>query len=281
MKINLLVSIIIPLYNKESVIKHTVRSVLEQSYKDFELIIVDDGSTDDSVKVVNGFFDSRIHLIHQKNGGPGKARNTGMTYAKGDWILFLDADDELAEGALELLVNKVVSHSEANIIDGSFCVRTGMSEKRTIYAEDFFIENNFKSFFFRETLPSTGHTIFKTELIKQYPYSTNLRRYEDVEMIMRILKEAKIVTTSKVIFYVNAKYSSASSARKTIKEDFLGHLDFKGKSFWEKMALYQFYLGERDYYPQEVNELYPRLRWRYDLLFLYKILHYLRKHHVL
>ena len=275
-----LISVIIPLYNKEAIIEQSVKSVLLQSFKDFELIIVDDGSTDGSYEIVENIHDSRIRLIHQENGGPSKARNTGVYYAKGDWILFLDADDELAEGALEHLMNKTKTHSEANIIDGSFCARTAVSEKRTVYKENILIKNNYKVFFYRETLPSTGHTLFKTDLIKKYPYNQNIRRYEDVELIMRILKEAKIVTTSQIIFYVNADYSSASSARKTIKEDYLGHLDFKDKSFWERMCLYQFYLWERDHYPEEVNKLYPSLRWRYDLLLLLKTLHFLKNHHV-
>ena len=275
------ISVIIPLYNKETIIEQSVKSVLSQSFKDFELIIVDDGSIDGSYGIVENIHDSRIRLIHQENGGPSRARNMGVHYAKGDWILFLDADDELAEGALEHLMNKTKTHSEANIIDGSFCARTAVSEKRTVYEENILIKNNYKAFFYRETLPSTGHTLFKADLIKKYPYNPNIRRYEDVEMIMRVLKEAKIVTTSQIIFYVNADYSSASSARKTIKEDYLGHLDFKDKSFWERMCLYQFYLWERDYYPKEVEELYPSLRWRYDLLLLHKTLQFLKKHHVL
>lgn len=276
-----MISIIIPLYNKEPIIERTVRSVLSQSFVDFELIIVDDGSTDDSVNVVNSLRDSRIRLIRQKNGGPGKARNTGVHYAKGEWILFLDADDELTEGALEHLFGCTLKYPGTNIIDGSFIVRGDNNEKQVNYAEGNVITNNYKAFFYRETLPSTGHTLFKKELIQKYPYDTSIRRYEDVEMIMRILKDAKIVTTSRPIFYVNTAFSSASSARKSIKEDFLGHLDFKRKSFWEKMALYQFYLWERNHYPDEVNMLYPALRWRYDLLLLNKILHLLKKQHVL
>ena len=281
MKTNPSVSIIIPLYNKEQIINHTVQSVLHQTGIDLELIIVDDGSTDGSVNVVKGIRDNRLQLIRQKNGGPGKARNAGLAYAKGDWILFLDADDELTDGSLRHLLDMAEHHSEANIIDGSFIIRSVDKKRMVIYDDNHVIRNNYKAFFFQETLPSTGHTLFKAELIKKYPYNTTIRRYEDVELIMRILKEARIVTTSRPIFYVNSSFSSASSARKTIKEDYIGHLDFKGKNFWEKMTIYQFYLWERDYYPEEVNKLYPTLRWRYDMLILNKTLHFLKKQHVL
>ncbi len=275
------ISVIIPLYNKKAIVSRSIQSVLGQSYQDLELIVVDDGSTDDSVAVVEQIKDERIRLIRQENGGPSKARNTGAKHARGEWIVFLDADDELAEGALEHLMAMTQLHPTANIIDGSFCVRNTSKDALTIYQDSTVIDNNYKAFFYRETLPSTGHTLFKDDLIKSHPYNEIIRRYEDVEMIMRILKAATIVTTSRIIFYVNANYSSASSARKTIKEDYLGHLDFKDKSFWERMCLYQFYLWERDHYPKEVDELYPSLRWRYDLLILYKTLHFLKKHHVL
>ena len=81
---------------------------------------------------------------------------------------------------------------------------------------------------------------------------------------------------SKPVLTTNIDYSAASRARKDIKEDFLGYLDFKGKSFWEKMALYVFYLGERYYYPELCKKLYPWLYWRYDLLILYKLIGWLK-----
>ena len=90
-----MISVVIPLYNKEASIKQALMSVLSQSYQEFEVVIVDDGSTDNSVAKVEEIQDSRIRLIRQENGGPSKARNTGVKNAKGEWILFLDADDEL------------------------------------------------------------------------------------------------------------------------------------------------------------------------------------------
>ena len=117
------ISIIIPLYNKEKIVQRSVNSVLCQSVSDFELIIVDDGSTDNSLSVVKSIKDNRIHIIEQENGGPSKARNTGVKHAKGEWILFLDADDELLEGALEHLLSLTSNHHNANIIDGSFVVK--------------------------------------------------------------------------------------------------------------------------------------------------------------
>lgn len=89
-----MISVVIPLYNKEKQIAHTLRSVLNQILQNFEVVIVDDGSTDGSVAEVEKFEDSRIRLIHQQNAGVSAARNRGIEEAKGELIAFLDADDE-------------------------------------------------------------------------------------------------------------------------------------------------------------------------------------------
>lgn len=89
-----MISVVIPLYNKEKQIAHTLQSVFHQTFQDFEVVIVDDGSTDRSVAEVDKFNDSRIRLICQKNAGVSAARNRGVEEAKGNLIAFLDADDE-------------------------------------------------------------------------------------------------------------------------------------------------------------------------------------------
>lgn len=88
-----MISIIVPLYEKRKNIRHTINSVLSQSFKDFEIIVVDDGSTDGSADVVREIEDNRIKLICKKNGGVSSARNRGIQEAKYDYIALLDADD--------------------------------------------------------------------------------------------------------------------------------------------------------------------------------------------
>lgn len=89
-----MVSIVIPLYNKEKQIAKTLQTVLNQSYQDFEIVIVNDGSTDRSVDEVKKFYDYRIRLVTQQNAGVSAARNRGIEEAKGEYIALLDADDE-------------------------------------------------------------------------------------------------------------------------------------------------------------------------------------------
>jgi glycosyltransferase involved in cell wall biosynthesis len=95
-------SIVVPLYNKEHIVERTVISVLTQTFKDFELIIVNDGSTDSSIEVLKKYLkDPRLKIINQENAGVSSARNRGVLEAKYDYVAFLDADDEWLPGFLE------------------------------------------------------------------------------------------------------------------------------------------------------------------------------------
>ena len=97
-----MISVVIPLYNKEKQIKRTLQSVLTQTFQDFEIVIVNDGSTDNSTIEVEKIKDSRIRLIHQENAGVSAARNKGIEEAKYELIALLDADDEWKNKYLEV-----------------------------------------------------------------------------------------------------------------------------------------------------------------------------------
>lgn len=120
------VSVIIPVYNVEEYISDTIRSVLEQTYSNFELLIVNDGSPDRSVEICQGFNDPRIRIINQLNRGLAGARNTGIRHATGEYIAFLDGDDlwlptKLAQHLehLEKRPEVGISYSRSELIDQS------------------------------------------------------------------------------------------------------------------------------------------------------------------
>ena len=107
-----LISVIIPVYNVESFLEKCIDSVINQSYKNLQIILIDDGSTDHSGDICDRYknIDKRILVIHQKNQGLSVARNTGLNYSKGDWIAFLDSDDWLESDAYEVLYDIADKH---------------------------------------------------------------------------------------------------------------------------------------------------------------------------
>ena len=266
------ISVIIPLYNKEKIVERSVNSVLSQSFKNFELIIVDDGSTDNSFEIVNNIKDDRIKLMRQENGGPSKARNTGAKRACGEGIVFLDADDELLPCALKVFILLIKKYEDANLICCEYQTYDGNEIITPYHYKDKKVDNCNKDWCLGKIMPRTGAAIYKKELVLKYPFDERIRRFEDLECLFRMFNDAVLYISSNIVLKVNISYSSASNARKDISEDFVGHLDFKGKSFWEKICLYKLYLGERNYYKEQIRKLYPSLRFRYDLLIMYKII---------
>lgn len=109
-------SIVIPLYNKRNCIKETLRSVFAQTYEDFEVLVVDDGSTDGSLDVVREFSDKRLRIIEKTNSGVSATRNAGIKAASNPWIAFLDADDIWTSFHLEKIVRLHNYHPKAEVL---------------------------------------------------------------------------------------------------------------------------------------------------------------------
>ena len=103
------VSIIIPVYNTEQYLSRCIDSILGQSFTDFELLLIDDGSTDGSAKICDAYAekDSRIRVLHKENGGVSSARNLGLNEAKGEWVCFVDSDDELLPNGLQAMADGI------------------------------------------------------------------------------------------------------------------------------------------------------------------------------
>lgn len=105
------ISVILPVFNEEKYIGKAVESVLNQSLEEFELIVVNDGSTDDTLKIIEGFGDERIKILNQSNQGPGASRNRGLDIVKGEYVMFLDGDDWLCRDALEIAYEEITKKS--------------------------------------------------------------------------------------------------------------------------------------------------------------------------
>ena len=114
---NFLISIIMPLYNAELFVEQAIESIISQSYPHWELIIIDDGSTDNSFNIASKFSSSKIHIYQQKNNGQCAANNFGFSKSRGDYIKFMDADDLLSDDFLKLQVDRAAGNK--NIIISS------------------------------------------------------------------------------------------------------------------------------------------------------------------
>ena len=113
-------SIIIPLYNKEKYIEKTINTVFAQTFQDFEIIVVNDGSKDNGANIVESLKNNRIHLIHQKNQGVSVARNNGIKNAKTEYIVFLDADDIWLPNFLQTIYEMTISFPDVGIYATQF-----------------------------------------------------------------------------------------------------------------------------------------------------------------
>ena len=204
------ISIIIPVFNVENHIGECLDSIINQSFKDIEIICVNDGSTDNSLEILKKYanMDSRVKIITQKNNGVGSARNTGLDHANGDYIYFIDGDDYLQPDALseiyeiskdknlDLLIFKLSNFNEAT------------NEKDYTYSDmpflkkldDVFNYNDFKNDLFRIDVV-VGTKLFKNELISDKRFDEELI-FEDNLFYINYILDAK-----RVCFYDKCLYN--------------------------------------------------------------------------
>ena len=274
-----MISVVIPLYNKEASIKQSLMSVLSQFYQEFEVVIVDDGSTDNSVAKVEEIQDSRIRLIRQENGGPSKARNTGVKNAKGEWILFLDADDDLLPDALSHFEQLTKAHPNYEFFAcSSYYCKSGEQKTKPFNIKEGVLKNPYAAMFLHYYSPRTGDFIVSRRVALLCPFDESIRRFEDVECFFRIYKKVKVYLSPVPVLNENRDFAEASGARHDIAEDFVGHINMEGKSLWERLCLYRLFIEERSHYENQSRQLYPSLYKRYDMLVLLKIVMLLNAH---
>ncbi|MCI7430013.1 MAG: glycosyltransferase [Bacteroidales bacterium] len=190
-----MISVVIPLYNKEKHIADTIRSVLIQSFQDFEVVVVDDGSTDNSAIVVEGLLskDDRLHLIKQANEGVCSARNKGIEVARGEFVAFLDADDQWDVDFLAEIVKMQKEFPLAALwginfaeLYGGKLVRelpTGLPKGYRGYVDNYFDMPGRVS----DLFCSSSVVIRREAFAKVGLFDTRLKYSEDIDMWYRII----------------------------------------------------------------------------------------------
>lgn len=224
------ISIIAPVYNVEKYLNEFIESILEQSFTHFELILIDDCSTDHSLDVINNFMqkDTRIKVIaHEQNRGTFKTRETGYSNAQGNYIVFCDSDDCLAKDALKNLHDEIIK-TDADIVISNMVTKTNGQ------IEDYLVQNDIQEGIYSseeickfllqgKMLHALHSKIFKASLFKQlraFPEIGHFCNYEDEYFYYNILQEAKKIS------YINKKtyiynIHEGSSSQKGISDKIL------------------------------------------------------------
>ena len=214
------VSIIVPVYNVEKYLKECIVSLISQTYKNIEIILIEDGSPDNCGVICDEFAknDERIKVIHQKNAGAANAKNAGLDVASGQYITFMDSDDVVELNWIEYLVNLL----EEKNVDMVECAYDEM------YVNDFkSVENNNQTFglisvedYLKQYLPNWSSSLFWTKLFKKeltenIRFRKERRCIDDEFYTYKVVSNAKIIyKTDKVLYHYRQRKSSAVNSTK-------------------------------------------------------------------
>lgn len=262
-------SVVVPAYNKEKYISRTINSVLNQSYHSFELIIVDDGSTDGTMNAINAFSDKRIQVIREKNSGPSFARNTGISACHNGWIVFLDADDEMLPDNLSTFALLIAAYPDYKVFNANFFYE--YEGKRNLFSHGIrngIVNNPFKGYMLGYMFSRTGTTAYKKDILDKFKFNPSLFRYEDMEFNIKIMSNYPFVQTDRPVLVYNVTDSGASKPRKDISQDFLGHLSLENCKGWKALVMYRLYKIAAKEYPQDAERMYYDFKRRKNLNFL-------------
>lgn len=193
------ISVIVPVYKVEKYLRRCVNSLIDQTYKNLEIILVNDGSPDECGKICDHFaeMDDRITVIHQKNGGQSSARNTGLKFATGDFLGFVDSDDWIQRDMYQLLYENLKNFNcdlsicqRINVRDESDINEISNSNKITLYECDDIID-----FFLKNDMLAVYNKLYRRELFDNVTYPIG-KIHEDIFLTYKIMTKSKKIVIS-------------------------------------------------------------------------------------
>lgn len=223
-------SIIIPLYNKEIFLKTTLKSVFEQTFTDYEIVIVNDGSTDKSLEIAKSYQNDKIKIFNQKNQGVSVARNLGIEKSTAAYCCFLDADDIWKSNHLESLYNLIQKFPEA----GLYCNRYEIQiNKNKIIPTVFDFENSFEGYlnnFFKSSLINrialTSATCISKKVYSEIGgFKPEISNGEDLDYWIRIALNYKVVISNQITMLYNFKNDNKGLSKINIEKHKLPDLE--------------------------------------------------------
>lgn len=222
-----LISIIIPVYKVEKYLEKCIQSVINQTYENLQIILVDDGSPDNCGKICDEYAerDQRIEVIHKSNGGLSDARNKGLEIAKGEYICFVDSDDYIEADMYEVLYNLLKQYN----VDVSICnfytvsqgkiaiknADNGIKEYNRIeILKEILLDNNIQSY--------AWNKLYKKDLFDEIKYPVG-KKYEDIGTTFYLLEKCnKVVVTGKPeYYYINRQDSIVNNVTETTITDYI------------------------------------------------------------
>ena len=224
---NKLVSIIIPVYNVEKYLAECIESVLRQTYQNIEILLIADGSPDNSGKICDKYAkkDSRVRVIHKQNGGVSSARNVGLEQANGEYITFVDGDDFIAKSYIEELY-KTLENANADL---SFCKYDhynglGFEEIKEGFPTNLVVDKNDQSFidffcrFFTNKnnfCGSSCRVLYKKSVLQDLSFNENVKISEDLLFLLQAIFNAKkLVFLDKALYHYRVAQGSACHSYK-------------------------------------------------------------------
>lgn len=220
-------SVIIPLYNKESFIENTINSVLNQTFTDYEIIIVNDGSTDKSEQIIQKFNDSSIRYYTKENGGASTARNLGIELAQGQYITFLDADDFWYPYFLKTFHTAIVSNPDAKVFGAR--IEIELADKKiypAVYNFDLTKKYQFLNYFknsLKESILMTISSVFHRSVFDQIGvFDTTIKSGQDTDLWIRIGLVYPVLFSNIIV----ARYCYDPKSLSKNTQYFIGKLNF-------------------------------------------------------
>lgn len=249
-----LVTIIMPSYNAQNTISKAIFSVLAQDYQNIELIVVNDGSTDDTEKIARNIKDNRIIILSQKNEGLSGARNTGLTYAKGDYITFVDSDDWVDKDFISSFLHSMLENNADLTICGMIREHATYKQKVSFNQSESYYDclrnERFLSLFEGGLINSCCNKLYRTDLIHNNKLSFSGKALvEDIEFNLKYLQQSGIVnTTAKCPYhYLMGNESLTSKVSEEmfenyilVQKQFLDVLNEKDKDIANRFVYHQY-----------------------------------------
>ena len=263
-----LISIIVPVYNSVSTLSRCVDSILNQTVSDWELLLIDDGSIDESSKICDEYAvkDKRIKVLHKENGGVSSARNAGIKLAKGDWIIFLDSDDYFLFDALKVLLEAALKNgtlvSAANFYVEKNNKKFGVCEGKTRI-----VKNNFCSWYFYTCFLRAGATLFHKSVVNKFIFDENLNRYEDIKFLFDIMRVERVSYSADFVMVYSEDTPGLSLRVNNIANDYIFCMELDYKSFWEKMCLIRIIRSNSFLYHELQEYMIEKYNNKYAFLF--------------